>query len=96
MCSKRNILSLGPSIQTEGKGLLLLPQFRVLGEGCVEAHSFGSSQDMRQSYVGGRGPKQKTSPVPALPSLSQQGRGTLSQSSPRGEGFVEGPRNVLP
>lgn len=33
----------------EGKGLILLPQYRVPGEGCVEeAGALGSSQDTRQ------------------------------------------------
>lgn len=51
MHKKRGVIvSPGPAMQSEGaegKGLHLLPQFSVLGEGSVEASGMGRSLGMR-------------------------------------------------
>lgn len=70
------------AVRSRRRGALLLPQFSVLGEGCVEAGGLGSSQDIRQHSPMREAGVHTDQPQPSMASLSQQGRCTLSQPSP--------------
>lgn len=99
LCSERRIVSPGPAMQSEGvegKGPLLLPQFRVPGEGCVEAGGSGSSQDRRQhSPVREAGVQHR--PAPAQHGSRQPaGEGHPQLIISMRERSCEGPGDVWP